>query len=96
MLHRAREAWYKIIYVAPERLEMPGFQRFAQEKLISMVTVDEAHCISQWGQDFRPSYLRIKAFVDSLPPPGGGRVHGHRHGPGSGRHPQPPRPPSAL
>ena len=67
MLHRAREGWYKIIYVAPERLEMPGFQRFAQEKLISMVTVDEAHCISQWGQDFRPSYLRVKAFVDSLP-----------------------------
>ena len=67
MLHRAREGWYKIIYVAPERLEMPGFQRFAQEKRISMVTVDEAHCISQWGQDFRPSYLRIKAFVDSLP-----------------------------
>ena len=67
MLHRAREGWYKIIYVAPERLEMPGFQRFAQERTISMVTVDEAHCISQWGQDFRPSYLRIKAFVDSLP-----------------------------
>ena len=67
MLHRAREGWYKIIYVAPERLEMPGFQRFAQEREISMVTVDEAHCISQWGQDFRPSYLRIKAFVDSLP-----------------------------
>ena len=66
MLHRAREGWYKIIYVAPERLEMPGFQRFAQERAISMVTVDEAHCISQWGQDFRPSYLRIKAFVDSL------------------------------
>ena len=58
---------YKIIYVAPERLEMPGFQRFVQEQPISMVTVDEAHCISQWGQDFRPSYLRIKAFVDSLP-----------------------------
>ena len=67
MLHRAREGWYKIIYVAPERLEMPGFQRFAQEQKISMVTVDEAHCISQWGQDFRPSYLRIKEFVDSLP-----------------------------
>ena len=67
MLHRAREGWSKIIYVAPERLEMPGFQRFVQEKLISMVTVDEAHCISQWGQDFRPSYLRIREFVDSLP-----------------------------
>ena len=67
MLHRAREGWYKIIYVAPERLEMPGFQRFVQEQQISMVTVDEAHCISQWGQDFRPSYLRIKAFVDNLP-----------------------------
>ena len=67
MLRRAREGWYKIIYVAPERLEMPGFQRFAQERTISMVTVDEAHCISQWGQDFRPSYLRIKEFVDSLP-----------------------------
>ena len=67
MLHRAREGWYKIIYVAPERLEMPGFQRLVQEREISMVTVDEAHCISQWGQDFRPSYLRIQAFVDSLP-----------------------------
>ena len=67
MLRRAREGWYKIIYVAPERLEMPGFQRFAQERQISMVTVDEAHCVSQWGQDFRPSYLRIRAFVESLP-----------------------------
>ncbi len=46
---------------------MPASSGFAQERPISMVTVDEAHCISQWGQDFRPSYLRIKAFVDSLP-----------------------------
>lgn len=67
MLRRAYEGWYKIIYVAPERLEMPGFVRFAQAQRISMVTVDEAHCISQWGQDFRPSYLRICAFVESLP-----------------------------
>ncbi len=67
MLQRAREGWYKIIYVAPERLEMPGFLRFAREQPISMVAVDEAHCISQWGQDFRPSYLRIRAFIEGLP-----------------------------
>ena len=58
---------YKIIYVAPERLESPTFQSFAASAEISMLTVDEAHCISQWGQDFRPSYLRILDFIDSLP-----------------------------
>ncbi len=67
MLRRAWEGRYKIIYVAPERLEMPGFARFAQERDISMVTVDEAHCISQWGQDFRPSYLKIRDFIATLP-----------------------------
>ena len=67
MLRRAREGWYKIIYVAPERLAMPGFQRLVQERTVSMVTVDEAHCVSQWGQDFRPSYLRIRDFIEGLP-----------------------------
>ncbi len=67
MLQRARAGWYKIIYVAPERLEMPGFLHFAREQRISMVAVDEAHCISQWGQDFRPSYLKIQQFIDQLP-----------------------------
>ncbi|MDE6053662.1 MAG: DNA helicase RecQ [Lachnospiraceae bacterium] len=62
----AAEGRYKIIYVAPERLESAGFMQFAQNAEISMVTVDEAHCISQWGQDFRPSYLKIDAFIDSL------------------------------
>lgn len=58
---------YKIIYVAPERLETEGFLRFALNTEISMVTVDEAHCISQWGQDFRPSYLKIVDFIGKLP-----------------------------
>ena len=58
---------YKIIYVAPERLETASFLNFALHTPISMVTVDEAHCISQWGQDFRPSYLKIVDFVKQLP-----------------------------
>ena len=66
-LDLAAEGSYKLVYVAPERLESPVFRSFAAGADISMVTVDEAHCISQWGQDFRPSYLRIKEFVDSLP-----------------------------
>ena len=66
-LDRAREGRYKIIYVAPERLETEGFRSFAQAADISLIAVDEAHCISQWGQDFRPSYLNIPAFAASLP-----------------------------
>ena len=58
---------YKIIYVAPERLETREFLEFAKGAEISMVTVDEAHCISQWGQDFRPSYLKIVRFIRELP-----------------------------
>lgn len=58
---------YKIIYVAPERLETASFLSFALHTPISMVTVDEVHCISQWGQDFRPSYLKIIDFVEQLP-----------------------------
>lgn len=58
---------FKILYVAPERLESNQFTYFAINADISMVTVDEAHCISQWGQDFRPSYLKIISFIRSLP-----------------------------
>ena len=56
----------RLLYVAPERLESYDFADFARNAEISMVTVDEAHCISQWGQDFRPSYLRIVDFVAGM------------------------------
>ena len=58
---------YKILYVAPERLLGDGFCALSQELDISLVAVDEAHCISQWGQDFRPSYLKITEFLQKLP-----------------------------
>lgn len=62
-----RKGLYKIIYVAPERLETEQFISAASEINISMVAVDEAHCISQWGQDFRPSYMNIVDFIKGLP-----------------------------
>lgn len=58
---------YKILYVAPERLETEGFLRLCGRLDIPLVAVDEAHCVSHWGQDFRPSYLKIEGFVSSLP-----------------------------
>ncbi len=63
----ARKGKYKIIYVAPERLLTDSFLDFAVNADISCVSVDEVHCVSQWGQDFRPGYLKIVDFIDRLP-----------------------------
>ena len=66
-LSLAGQGRYPIIYVAPERLLNDEFLSFACSVRIAMVAVDEAHCVSQWGQDFRPSYLRIPEFISRLP-----------------------------
>lgn len=57
---------YRILYIAPERLLSDGFAELSDRLPIAMVAVDEAHCVSQWGNDFRPSYLKISAFIDGL------------------------------
>ena len=67
VLSRALAGTYKIMYVAPERLSDAAFLEFTRKIAIPLVAVDEAHCVSQWGQDFRPSYLGVAAFIEALP-----------------------------
>lgn len=62
-----KQGRYKLVYVAPERLENPAFQQDLFNVDISLVAIDEAHCISQWGHDFRPSYLKIKTLLKNMP-----------------------------
>ena len=66
VMERAEKGAYKIIYVAPERLQNKEFNSLCKKMEISMVCIDEAHCVSHWGHDFRPSYLNIKSFIESL------------------------------
>ena len=66
VLQYVYEGRYKIIYVAPERLLTSDFLTLCKKVTISMVAIDEAHCVSQWGQDFRPSYLNINEFIENL------------------------------
>lgn len=67
-LRRASNMVYKIIYVAPERIKTKSFRNFIEKVPISLVAVDEAHCVSQWGKDFRKSYLDIADFVSAISP----------------------------
>lgn len=67
VMARAIAGWYDIMYVAPERLSDQRFISFAKQVRMPLVAVDEAHCVSQWGQDFRPAYRGIPAFVNQLP-----------------------------
>ena len=67
VMQEAKQGYYRLLYVAPERLMTESFLRFAVNAPIVMITVDEAHCVSQWGQDFRQSYLDIARFVAELP-----------------------------
>lgn len=67
VLQSVRKGECKILYVAPERLMSDSFPALCESIKIPFVAVDEAHCVSQWGQDFRQSYLKITEFIDALP-----------------------------
>lgn len=67
VMKRALEGRYDIMYIAPERLSDPRFFEFASQARIPLIAIDEAHCVSQWGQDFRPAYLGIGEFIAALP-----------------------------
>ena len=68
ILRLVRRGEYRLLYVSPERLAQPQFLEAIASRRIAAVCVDEAHCVSQWGKDFRPSYLEIASFVAALSP----------------------------
>jgi ATP-dependent DNA helicase RecQ len=66
-IEKAERGEYKLLYVAPERLESESFRNLLESLNVSFVAIDEAHCVSQWGHDFRPSYLHLGPFLKSFP-----------------------------
>ena len=58
---------FKLVYIAPERLESERFQHMMNQLKVPFVAIDEAHCVSQWGHDFRPSYMNIQRWIKQLP-----------------------------
>lgn len=67
VLYRAQAGELKLLYIAPERLAVAGFQEFLSRLKVSLIAVDEAHCISEWGHDFRPDYRNLRALREQFP-----------------------------